>query len=58
VKARSSVYRAARNLGILLVVLAATLVLGGCSSNVGVGVSVGVPVGSHGRVSVGTSRWF
>jgi hypothetical protein len=31
--------------------------LGGCSGNVGVGVSVGVPVGNHGYVSVGASRW-
>jgi hypothetical protein len=33
------------------------LVLAGCSGNVGVGVSVGVPVGNHGYVSVGGSRW-
>lgn len=32
----------------------ATLVLTGCSGNVGVGVSVGVPVGNHGHISVGT----
>ena len=37
--------------------LAYCLVLTGCSGNVGVGVSVGVPVGSHGHVSVGASRW-
>ena len=46
-----------RRIGILAVV-ATTLLLGGCSGNVGVGLSVGVPVGSHGYMSVGTSRWF
>lgn len=39
-------------------ILASCLTLTGCSGNVGVGVSVGVPVGSHGHVSVGTSRWL
>lgn len=34
------------------------LSLTGCSGNVGVGVSVGVPVGSHGYMSVGGSRWY
>lgn len=34
------------------------LVLSGCPANVGVGVSVGVPVGNHGYMSVGTSRWY
>jgi hypothetical protein len=33
------------------------LMLGGCNANVGVGVSVGVPVGNHGHVSIGASRW-
>jgi len=33
-----------------------SLLLAGCNGNVGVGVSVGVPVGSHGHVSVGR-RW-
>lgn len=35
----------------------AALCLSGCTGNVGVGVSVGVPVGNHGYMSVGTSRW-
>lgn len=37
----------------------ATLALTGCSGNVGVGLSVGVPVGNHGYMRVGTStgRW-
>jgi hypothetical protein len=34
------------------------LQLGGCSSNVGVGLSVGVPIGNHGYVSVGGGRWL
>lgn len=38
-------------------IVATMLSLGGCSGNVGVGVSVGVPVGNHGYMSVGTSRW-
>lgn len=33
-------------------------VLVACSGNVGVGMSVGVPVGNHGRVSVSTGRWL
>ncbi len=39
-----------------LLVIAA-LWSGGCAGNVGVGVSVGVPVGNHGYMSIGTSRW-
>lgn len=31
--------------------------LGGCDANVGVGMSVGIPVGNHGHVSVGATRW-
>jgi hypothetical protein len=41
-----------------LAVVAATLSLSGCSGNVGVGLSVGVPIGNHGYMSVGTSRWY
>lgn len=33
------------------------LLLGGCSGNVGVGLSVGVPIGNHGYMSVGGTRW-
>ena len=43
------------SLGLLIV---ATLMLGGCNANVGVGVSVGVPIGNNGYMSVGTGRWF
>lgn len=38
-------------------VLLSSLLLGGCSGNVGVGMSVSVPVGSHGYMTVGGSRW-
>lgn len=38
--------------------LMSCLLLGGCSGNVGVGLSVGVPIGSHGYMSVGGSRWY
>ena len=41
----------------LAALLVSCLVLTGCSGRVGVGVSVGVPVGNHGHISVGTSRW-
>jgi hypothetical protein len=41
----------------IVALLLPSLLLGGCSGNVGVGVSVAVPVGSHGYVSVGGSRW-
>ena len=36
------------------------LLLSGCSTSVGVGMSVGVPVGDHGYISIGgnTGRWF
>lgn len=37
--------------------VATMLSLSGCNGNVGIGVSVGVPVGNHGYMSVGTSRW-
>jgi hypothetical protein len=40
----------------LMLFLASCLVLTGCSGNVGVGLSVGVPVGNHGYVSVGGWR--
>jgi hypothetical protein len=38
-------------------VLLSSLLLGGCSGNVGVGMSVGVPIGSHGYMTVGGGRW-
>ena len=36
----------------------ACLSLAGCSGNVGVGLSVGVPIGDHGYMSVGGGRWL
>ena len=42
--------------GTALLVIA-TLCLSGCRANVGVGVSVGVPVGNHGYMTVGAGRW-
>ncbi len=34
------------------------LMLGGCNANVGVGMSVGVPVGSNGHMRVSGHRWL
>ncbi len=42
----------------LIAVLMTSSLIAGCSGNVGVGMSVGVPIGNHGHMSVGTSRWF
>lgn len=49
--------RTIRNLLILALGLCC-LLLAGCSGNVGVGVSVGVPIGNHGYMSVGGHRWL
>lgn len=46
-----------RRIVALVAVAAATLSLAGCSSNVGIGMSVGIPIGDHGYMSVGGSRW-
>lgn len=43
---------------VLGALLLASLMLSGCDGNVGVGISVGVPVGSHGYMSVGSHRWL
>jgi hypothetical protein len=42
----------------VIAILLTTLSLAGCDGNVGVGVSVGVPVGSHGYARVGGTRWY
>lgn len=42
----------------ILALLAVTLSLSACSGNIGVGLNVGVPIGDHGYVSVGTGRWY
>ncbi len=41
----------------IIALLLTSLTLAGCSGNVGVGVSVGVPIGNHGHMSVGATRW-
>lgn len=38
-------------------VLAASLLTTGCSSHVGVGLSVGVPIGDYGYMRLDTNRW-
>lgn len=43
---------------LLVVLLASSTLIAGCNANVGVGVNVGVPIGSHGHMSVGASRWL
>jgi len=42
----------------LAALAAVCLALAGCSGNVGVGMSVGIPVGDHGYISVGGGNWF
>ena len=46
--------------GLLVLVVGISLLLTGCNTSVGVGVSVGVPIGNHGYMSVGTGRrgWY
>lgn len=39
-------------------VLAASALVAACSGNVGVGVNVGIPIGNHGHMSIGTGRWY
>jgi len=41
----------------MLVLVVLMLSVNGCAGAVGVGMSVGVPVGTHGYMSVGASRW-
>ena len=52
-----AVHKAKKRVALLAVVMT-SLLLGGCSGNVGVGLSVGVPIGNHGYMSVGTGRWL
>lgn len=42
----------------LTALVVTSLLLAGCSGNVGIGMSVGVPIGNHGYMSVGSSRWL
>ena len=46
-----------RRIGITLLA-ACCLMLAGCSGNVGVGMSVGVPVGNHGHMRIGGHTWL
>lgn len=46
-----------QRLTLLILLGAIYLMLTGCDANVGVGVSVGVPVGDHGYISIGGNRW-
>jgi predicted small secreted protein len=55
---RGSIMHSARKKFALLSVLLVSLLLGGCNANVGVGMSVGVPIGNHGYMNVGTGRWL
>lgn len=47
----------AKRLIALSALLMTTLSLAGCSGNVGIGMSVGIPIGNHGYMSVGGSRY-
>jgi len=49
--------RLLRNILIGLLALVC-LGLAGCSGNIGVGMSVGVPIGNHGYISVGGHNWL
>ena len=42
----------------LVSLLATSALIAGCSGNVGVGLNVGVPIGDHGYMSLGTHRWL
>lgn len=54
---RKAVRRIIR-IGGVVALIVSMLSIAGCSGNVGVGVSVGVPVGNYGYMSVGTTRWY
>ena len=43
---------------VIALLSACCLMLAGCNANVGVGMSVGVPVGSHGHMRVGGHTWL
>ena len=54
---RTVMRRTIRIAGVFALLVAMSSIAG-CSGNVGVGVSVGVPVGNYGYMSIGTSRWY
>ncbi len=41
----------------VVLLLASSALISSCSGNVGVGLNVGIPIGDHGYMSLGTSRW-
>jgi predicted small secreted protein len=43
---------------LFVMLLASSALIAGCNGNVGIGLNVGVPIGNHGYMSVGTSRWL
>jgi predicted small secreted protein len=52
--------RILRKNALMVMITSACLLLTGCNTSVGVGLSVGVPIGSHGYMSIGTGRrgWY
>lgn len=44
--------------GAILLLTIVSLMLGGCDASVGVGMSVGVPVGSNGYMRLGGHTWL
>ena len=43
---------------LIVALLVTSTLIAACSGNVGVGLNVGVPIGNHGYMSVGTNRWL
>ena len=41
-----------------VLLLLASLLMTGCNGNLGIGMSVGVPIGNHGYMRVGGGRWY
>jgi hypothetical protein len=50
--------RRAIRIGAAIAILIASVNIGGCGGNVGVGLNVDVPLGDHAHVSFGTGRWY
>jgi predicted small secreted protein len=57
VKENTMLHKFLKKFVFILLVLA-SMMLTGCDGNVGVGVSVGVPIGNHGHMRVGGHRWY
>lgn len=45
-------------ISLIAAVVLCGLALTGCAGNVGVGMSVGIPVGDHGYISIGRGGWY